>query len=432
MLVSICMVAVLGVLVIALDGGIIQREKRKAQAAADAAAQAGAIEIFRTRPDLAKSSAISEAARNGFTNGVGLDSIGVWYPNTAIGTHTGTSFVGVLIQDTVSTVFGRFLGFRKVVVTARAVGGVTGTAQNCVTILDPTGRDALKITSGATVMMQGCKVAVNSNNSEAMYIANSSLTADGITITGGWNGKSYTIDANGSASGTPAPTTGAPRAADPLASSVNIAVAADTAGCPGVSNSRAAISLTLNEYKKIIPNDGETLNPGIYCGGIKVGSDNSVYLNPGLYVIKGNGIEVSGGGHLTGNGPLNIVNLNGIGANAASNFEGFNFASDAVVTLTASTTKPGLSGILFFSPPGMGNPVEENSVNSSGVSILTGSLYFPDQLLHVGSGNGPSSTLKISGGIVAKAVEFLADSKVTITGFSGGGGGGVPRASVVE
>src|SRR5438034_5053782 len=156
LLVALSLVGLMGIAVFALDVGILQREKRIAQMAADAAAQAGAIEIYRSRTESTTVTARGEAARNGFTNGTGGKAVTITYPN-ATGSHTGANFVGVVIKDTVRTVFGVILGRTKMVVTARAVGGVTGTTQACVVTLDPDDKDALSVQSGAIVNASSCK-----------------------------------------------------------------------------------------------------------------------------------------------------------------------------------------------------------------------------------------------------------------------------------
>jgi uncharacterized membrane protein len=71
-MVAITMIAFMGALAIAIDGGSIQRQRRLAQNAADAGALAGAWEIYRNHntDSAVFANALQETARNGFTNGV--------------------------------------------------------------------------------------------------------------------------------------------------------------------------------------------------------------------------------------------------------------------------------------------------------------------------------------------------------------------------
>src|SRR5258706_14192613 len=70
-LVALTMLGLMFLLTLAVDGSVLQRQKRVAQMAADAAAQAGAIEILRNRSESTIATARSEATRNGFTAGTG-------------------------------------------------------------------------------------------------------------------------------------------------------------------------------------------------------------------------------------------------------------------------------------------------------------------------------------------------------------------------
>src|SRR5687767_7757334 len=78
--VAMSMLGLMGVLVLCIDGGTLQHQKRMAQTAADAGALAGAVEILRNRPDSAVASAKSESARNGFPDRVGGNVVTVTYP----------------------------------------------------------------------------------------------------------------------------------------------------------------------------------------------------------------------------------------------------------------------------------------------------------------------------------------------------------------
>jgi uncharacterized membrane protein len=75
-LVALCLVPILGVTAIAVDGGMLLSDRRAAQRAADSAALAAAVEMFTnqnanagTDPGgTAKQSALTTAAANGFKN----------------------------------------------------------------------------------------------------------------------------------------------------------------------------------------------------------------------------------------------------------------------------------------------------------------------------------------------------------------------------
>ena len=412
LLVAVTMVALMGLLVMALDGGLLQRQKRIAQLAADAAAKAGSIEILRSRTDSVIASARSEATRNGFTHGVGGRVVLVTYPSTDA-TFSGPNFVQVTVTDTVRTIFGSIIGRASVPVNARAVAGVTGTTQSCITSLESTRRDAFEVDAGAEVNAVGCNISVNSNNSEALRVSGATLTAESISVTGGYYEHGSVLSPN-------PPTTGAAPVADPLGAYASLQVSDTSGACVGGTYGLLNITTTM------------TLNPGIYCGGIKVSKNTGIAtLSAGLYVIKGGGLEVSAGGSLVGNNGVNIVNLNAPAANGgASKFDVINLASDATVSLTAATSG-GLAGIIFYSPTLQGVASKRpylNRVHSAADATINGSIYFPDQDIEFGSGG----TLTINGGIVGALLHFASDSRVNVTGFAGGSPYAVQQASLVK
>src|SRR5262245_61293253 len=75
-LVLICLTALMAVVAVAIDGGVLLSEKRHAQATADAAALAGAADLYKDLAanagvdsgGTAKSSALAVAADNGYSN----------------------------------------------------------------------------------------------------------------------------------------------------------------------------------------------------------------------------------------------------------------------------------------------------------------------------------------------------------------------------
>jgi hypothetical protein len=408
------MVGLMGVMIMAIDGGLLQRQRRIAQLAADAAAKAGALEIYNSRPESVTASARSEAARNGFTNGVGGRVVTITYPSTDA-TWSGANFVQVAVRDTVRSVFAGFIGRARVAVNARAVGGVTGTTQSCITTLDLNMSHALIVESGGHVNAVGCNVSVNSGSSTALCVTASeggSLTAGGISVTGGY-------DSGCSGTVTPAPQTGQPAVTDPLSVTAALQVS-DTSGACNRGGVYDLLTITTDT----------TINPGIYCGGIKAGKSTRVArVNAGLYIIKGGGLSVSGGGTVIGTNAT-LVNLNAPAANGGSaKFDVIDFGSDAVISWSAPTSGR-IAGIAMMSPTGQGvvGHVIQNQITSAANATINGSLYFPDQELRLGSGG----TLTINGGVVADDILFRSDSRVNVTGFAGASPYGLKRASVVQ
>jgi hypothetical protein len=415
LLVAVSMVALMGLLVMAIDGGLVQRQRRIAQLAADAAVKAGAIEIYRDRTDSVAASARSEATRNGFTHGVGGRVVTVTYPSTEPG-FSGPFFVQVAVRDTVRTIFGSLIGRALVPVNARAVGGVTGTTNNCIVSLEDHDDHAIIVQSGGQVVAQGCNVAVNSDHPDALCVTASeggSLQASQISITGGYD--------SGCAGSVSSYSTGQTPVTDPLAS-VQLQVSDTSGACNGAYGAYDHIDVSM------------TLNPGVYCGGIGIAkSTTTVTFNPGLYVIKGGGLSVSSDATINGT-EVSFINLNPPLPESPNKFDVINIAG-STANLSAMTTGT-LAGVLFYTPLNQGDPghVQLNNLHSAAFSTLTGTLYFPDQELHIGSGHdaGVPTTLNLNGGIIAGIINFAADARVNVTGFNGGEPYGILRASIVR
>src|SRR5258706_8373583 len=121
-LIAVTLVGVMGLVALAVDGGSIQRQRRMAQNAADAGALAGAQEILRAHTQaVAFAVADTAARRNGFVDGVNGAHVIVSQPASP-DYYTGSSYVKVVVEDTVKTIFAGILKRSFVVVKARAWG----------------------------------------------------------------------------------------------------------------------------------------------------------------------------------------------------------------------------------------------------------------------------------------------------------------------
>ena len=415
-LVAVTLVGLLALLALAVDGGLLQRERRLAQNAADAGAVGGAQEIFRNQSqDTIYSSGRNEATRNGFTNGanhvsVVVDTLPTGQP------FAGAKYVRVSVNDTVATVFARVIGRSSVVVHAQAIGGIVPPSASCIVSLDPSAAQSLQVKCGAELTASGCGISVNSNNSDGLDVRGTGSRLDGgspIGVRGG-----YLVTSGGSIGSTPQ--TGIAAVTDPMAYL--------TTPTPGPCSPPYA---TIG-YKVVQPSKDTTLQPGVYCGGIKVGTVIDVTFAPGMYFLMGGGMDLGSAAHIHGVG-VTFVNMNGPVADGGDHkFAIFNLQNNStVVNFSAMTTGP-LAGILFYQDPaaGLAGHTYVNVVKSGVGTTFSGSLYFPTQRLTVESGGG----ISINGGIVAQQILVQNNSThLTVTGLGGGAGYfALKRASIVE
>jgi hypothetical protein len=405
-LVGVALTALMSLMVLVIDIGALQRQKRMAQAAADAGARAGANELYRQRPAAEIEPAVKrETARNGFTDG-GEVTVTVTYPTTSVNAP-GSNFVRVVVQRTVGTQLGSFFGVASATIRAEAVGGVGSSNAACLTITEPTEADALSVKSG-TLTTVGCGIFVNSTSPNAVSIpAMGEIDAASLGVVGGPAEEPRGVTGPYS-SGAPLP----PYGADPMAYLTMPAV--------GACNDP-----TYGAYSDF---QGTTLSPGVYCGGIGIDHGGTVTLEPGLYILAGGGLYLKSG-TLIGNG-VTFVNTNAPEANGgAANFgvpdalasepnTAIEIEVNTVIQISAMTTGP-LAGVLFYGDPAAGVPgtLYTNYLRSSSANSLMGSMYFPTQGIAAKS----NSDLTINGAVVVRKLSITTGQEdITINGPSSG------------
>jgi hypothetical protein len=398
--ISVSMIAFMGLMALSLDGGAIQRQRRLTQKAADAAAIAAAVEIYRNRRDSIVASAQSEARRNGFIDGTNGVTVGVTNPTTS-GYFIGSNYVRVEVQRRFATNFGAFVGRDSVTVRSVAIAGLA-PANVCLVLLDTTGT-ALSVKSGA-VSTTNCGVAVNSMSADAVETPSSGEIATSFLSVSG--GPSTPPDGfNGVYS------SGAPQLPDPLAYLTMPAVGA----CNGAYGAYQNFS-------------GTTLNPGVYCGGISI-DNRTVTFNPGLYILAGGGLSLK---HATvvGTG-VTFVNTNAPVANGgASKYAPFDFDTNSDVQFSAMTTGA-LAGVLFYQDPAAGLPGVNytNFIGSSSAVTYNGTIYMPTQTVASKS----NSPITINGGLIVGKLEISTGQEIVAINGPGAGQFFLPRRpSLVE
>ena len=151
-------------------------------------------------------------------------------------------------------------GAGPVTITARAVGIVTASGNVCVLALNNTASKALLATGSTDVQLPNCSLASNSTASNAMsFWGNSTVSARSTWSAGG-------VETGGSA------VTSFPGGSASYAWAVPDPYAGLTIPTPTTCN------FSDKKYSG-------TLSPGIYCGGIEIGSKATVVFQPGTYYL---------------------------------------------------------------------------------------------------------------------------------------------------
>lgn len=370
--VALCLTALLAVAAIALDVGILSTEQRHGQAAADAAALAGAIDLFTnyaanngTDPKgTAKASALSTAAANGYNNDGVTSVVTVNIPPKS-GQFVGASgYVEVIVQYNQRRGFSNLFGSGPVPVKARAVArGKWTPFSSSILLLDPTSSGALSGVGKGSITVTGGSIVVDSNSpTGGMLNGYSIVSAPEINFSGvpGWS-------TSGNASFVGTIQSGQSPTPDPLA----YLPPPDPNSLPIQSNS----SLSYTGVNIV------TLNPGVYKGGISIGGQTVVTLNPGIYYMDGGGFSFSGQGSLIGNGVM-IYNAPGSSGGAIS------LTGNGLVNITPMTTGP-YQGISIFQDRNSNVPVQ---VSGNGATAITGTFYAADATLNI-TGNGAADVI---------------------------------------
>lgn len=345
----------LGAAAVAVDMSYLYVERNRLQVAADAAALAGANKL----PDEveARLAAKEFAERNMPDEAHGtvlVDQdieVGVWDKATRNFTVGATPANAVRVAtrrgggngNPVSLFFGKVLGVSTLDLSASAIAG--GSRRPiCLIALDSSAQGSLSLTDNAEINANGCDIYVNSTDDHALDAdGNADVTADTVCVTGGYS-------QIGGSSIAPLPTTGCPPALDPLAQ----LKAPSFSGCDHTGASYS-------------DDDGVTLNPGVYCGGLNIHDEANVTFNPGIYVIKGGNFTVSGSARATGEDVGFYLTDGAL----------LDFSTTGTIALKGPQGGE-MAGILFFQDR---NDSGSHNLNSGSANVLEGTIYLPNGVI---------------------------------------------------
>ena len=373
-LVAVCLVALVSIVALVLDGGTLFDQKRKVQAATDSAAMAAAVDLFsnfQTGQGLdpsgtAKASALLTAKADGFANDGTISVVTVNIP-PASGPFAGkANYAEVLITFNQSRGFSGIFGSGTLPVTTRAVAcGNPGSIG--ILVLDPSISDSCEI-DGNMNALNGGQIYVNSSAAGAAVVASTAkLSSGGLNVIGTVSDSgSISYTDNGALNHLAAPIS------DPLA------------GIPEPTTSG------LTNHGSVTITTDTTLQPGIYTnitigssgpgpgpgpgGGGTSSSGPTVTLAPGIYYL-------ASGGSLK----LNAGSLSGTGVMLFDNTGGDNILNTAngIVDITPPTASTGgswpsgttsstYSGISFWIPR---SQVKEVHIESTSNLTMSGTWY---------------------------------------------------------
>lgn len=388
--IAVCLLVLIGVMAITLDGGLLMYQRQRTRTTADAAALAAAETLYLNyvrnggvdADGRARQAALAVAAAAGYAND-NVNSVVTLNIPPLSGAFVGKSgYAEVVLQVNQPRSFSRIWGSGRLPVTARAVArGRWSSFANGIILLNPRMPSALSLSGGGTVNVSNASVIVDSNHAQAAYSGGGSrATAKEFDIVGG-----YGVSSGGSFNGPVYP--GSQPVPDPLAY------------LPPPNPS----TLPVQSTKKLsISNGKTTLQPGVYTGGIAISGNATVTLSPGIYYMNTGGFSLGGGGStggtLIGDG---VMIYNAPGPKNSSDVISINGNPSSNVRISPPTS--GLyQGIALFQDR---TATQSISISGNGNFNLTGTFYAAKANLAV-SGNGGNYTI---------GSQYISDS-MTVTG----------------
>ena len=390
------MIAICGFAGLVMDVGYAEYVRRQAQAAADAGAKAAALEIMANKTQRITDAAKQDTANNSFTDQVEGVTITVNHPPLYGSYASNNGYAEVIVTKTIATSFMSILGFPTTTVSARGVGG-GGTGGACIYALNPNAQDAI-VASGSASIDAGCGIIDESTNSKGLEATGGAcITGSSIGVVGNYNGACFT----------PAPTTGITSPGDPLSNRF-------TRPTPG--------SCTATNWH----NNGASISPGTYCGGIVISSNGTtVNAAPGTYILYGGGLTVSGGANLSGTG-VTFVNLD------STLYGGYKpiVVSGGSSTQLSAPTSGDYEGLLFWQDPLLlpTNYNKQNTVSGASSTQFEGILYFANSPLVYSGGSSQSAGYTI---IVANTITFSGPSTMNANYASLSSGSPIKTTAIV-
>jgi hypothetical protein len=433
----------IGAMGLAVDGAQIFAHREMAQAAADAAAQAGILSVFdgtntgtnaygSAQFPCTATSTITPckyAALNGFGPSVNTnDTVTLDFPasttapaGVTLSSTDPVNFIKVTITRNVPTTLMAMLGASSTTVKAVAYAAIVDVvAPTPIIVTHPSNANVLDTGTG-TITIQGGpqrSIQVNSNNANAISSPNVDLSAAGpngnggdFGITGGPQSKPNSI--NLGVAGTGHYISHDSRIQDPLAS-VNP---------PSLPALHAAV------LSNGCGSGCDLYSPGLYDGGLTIKNVNNMQFKPGVYYVR------NGDFHLK-NSTINMCTTCTSDPNTGARMlvyhtdtvggpTGFNIDTNVTANLLGagvSTATPPAAptapyyGILFFQDRNA--PRKDHGFGQgNGCFTLQGTIYItntynimvttPSQYQSISYNGNPCSTTAVQGEIITGSISMV-------------------------
>jgi Flp pilus assembly protein TadG len=343
----------LGAVGIAVDYGRAGLFRTRMQGIADGAAVMSARQLQLAQATSDKVAAFAQSYVASQLSGVA----------TAIDVDAKALTVKVTLTAEVERILDISLIQKNVPVRASATAKLSSGLPLCLVGLDAKAPATIGLEKNALLTASGCLVYSNSTSASGLSSQDSAVLKAGFICSAG--GKSAAANASFS----PQPATDCPAMSDPLA----IRQPPPDGPCKYLAT--------------IVAGGSQTLQPGVYCGGLVITLGANVKLAPGIYTIKDGPLLVNGNSSLTGE---NVgIYLKGQGSS-------LKFDAQTTISLTAPKDGPMVGLLIFDDPTGASallnvllNPLvagkytkllsspREHLILSDNARMLLGTIYMP-------------------------------------------------------
>jgi Flp pilus assembly protein TadG len=292
---------------------------------------------------------------------------------------SGGNTLNLSATGSVNTAFMSLIGLSTIALSVSSGAYAYSDGLGCVLSLDPHASGATTGQGSTTVNLNGCSLYDDSDNATALVAGGSAkISALSVGVVGGISGAQNIAATQGiKTGGGPVP--------DPYAND----------SYPSFSSCSQQ-----NYTGKTV----ETINPGVYCGGMKFNAGANVTLNPGIYYLDGGGFAVDGGATVSGNGVTLVFTKKN-----SNNWGTATVNGNATVTLTPPKSGP-TAGIVVFGDRNI--PLGTTFKFNGGASqYLAGAIYVPTGAITFAGGIGASNSCTQ---IIGNTVTFVGNSSLAV------------------
>ena len=365
--------------------------KRQLQRAADSAAIAGVYDRVAAK-GATTGTAAAVTKDLGLNNHTGM-ALQSGYPVVNFPADAGTNKNQVRVQLAVQrqlSFSSMFMTNPPLIKTTATAASVSSSGEFCVLSLQNNSKTGIQATGSALISMD-CGMMTNSTaNNAAAGQGNANVTATTLAASGGiqqssnWHLDSYQPYS--------------PALEDPY---VDLAPdATDFASCAS-----SPPSLTIGG-----PNNGLVVTGGACYSSLSIGSNRTLTLRNGTYIISGGNVNIQGTLNLT-NATLLLTNKN---SGATQTIGTLDMNASGQMNATAPTTGKWAGMALYqdrravdSAPTGNITSSSPNKINGNSTNKIVGVVYFPSQqLTYNGNGTGTATCTQF----VAKRIYWSGNS----------------------